>query len=229
MQLAIIPARGGSKRIPRKNLVPFAGRPLIAHPLATARASELFGQIHVSTDDPGIAAVAAAEGHAPEFSRPAELADDHATIMQVLRWVLLEYQRRGSAYDTVALIYATAALITADDLRRANGIFVESGARHPVMAVAEYAPPVQWAMREDDKGLLQFVDFAATQVRSQDVPPAYFDAAAFSFFSPRHILDEPAEGLTFRPYHLPRRRAVDIDTAEDLELAELLFLRDTKG
>jgi N-acylneuraminate cytidylyltransferase len=221
--LAVIPARSGSTRIPRKNILPFAGLPLIAHSLAAARTSGLFDEIHVSTDDPEIVEIAADAGARPAFPRAPELAGEHTTILEVLRWVMQEYGRRGRTFDGVALIYATAPLITADDLRAGHEEFTAAARRDAVMAVGEYPAPAQWAMTLADDGTLRFLDFKATQVRSQDLPRTYFDAAAFTFYAPAHILEMPPDRLRYRPYLLPRTRAVDIDTLEDIELAAIFY------
>ncbi len=229
MRLAIIPARGGSKRIPRKNVLPFAGRPLMSYPLAAARESGLFDEVHVSTDDAEIATVAAAAGCPPRFLRAAELSDDTTGLLDVLRWVVRAYGGLGLHADMIALVYATAPLLTADDLRHGAAVFTAAEGRFPVMAVAEYPVPAQWAAVTGADGTLEFLDFAATQIRSQDLPKTCYDAAAFSLFGAGHLLDMPAEALRYLPYRLPRSRAVDIDTAEDLAFAESLFRFHTAG
>lgn len=223
MHLAIIPARGSSKRIPRKNLMPFAGRPLIAYPLTAARSSGLYDEIHVSTDDPEIAEVAAAEGCPPRFARAVGLSDDHTGLLEVLRWVAREYERLGETIETVSLIYATTPLLTAEDLRRGFALFEQNGAAAPVLAVAEYPVPAQWAAVVGGDGRLQFLDFAATQNRSQDLPKTYYDAAAFNIYGRAHLLGTATADLAYLPYVLPRLRVTDIDTPEDLAFAEQLY------
>ncbi|MGP1255692.1 MAG: acylneuraminate cytidylyltransferase family protein [Kiloniellales bacterium] len=227
MHLAIVPARGGSKRIPRKNLVPFAGRPLIAHPLAAAVASGLFDEIHVSTDDAAIAEVATAEGCPPRFARPSELSDDYTGLLDVLRWVVHEYEGGGESITTVTLIYATAPLLEAADLAGGFALFREHGGSAPVLSVAEFPAPAQWAAIVAEDGRLEFLDRAATEVRSQDLPPTYYDAAAFNLYGRDHLMKMAASDLRYLPYPLPRYRVTDIDTQEDLALAERLYRAKT--
>src|SRR5437588_12412635 len=122
-RIAVIPARGGSKRIKHKNIVDFCGRPLLTYSLAAAAESKLFDVVHVSTEDRAIADVAARYGYPPEFLRDEALADDHTGVIPVLRWVLERYAERGRNFDAVCLLMPTAPLIDADDLKGALAMF----------------------------------------------------------------------------------------------------------
>lgn len=217
-----MPARGGSKRIPRKNVVPFAGRPLMTHALAAAQASGLFDAIHVSTDDPEIAAVAAAAGLAPPFLRDPALADDQTPLLPVLAWVLERLAASGSGFDSVTLVMPTAPLIEATDLVDAHGLFDSRGGADPVLAVAPFPAPVEWAMRLAPDGRLAAREPGMDQVRSQDLEPAWFDSGTFLIL-PASALAPGAAPRAWVAHPLPRWKAVDIDTAEDLRLAEILF------
>ena len=221
-RLLVIPARGGSKRIPRKNIVPFCGAPLIVHTLRTARESALFGTIHVSTDDAEIAAVAAAEGLGPAFLRPAALADDHATLLEVLRFVAARLREAGAAFDSVTVLMPTAPLVRADDLAGGHALFDTSGGTRPVLAVTRLPVPVEWAFRRAGDGSLAPLHPGLDQVRSQDLEDAWYDAGAFAIYPAAQLAAE-ASSPAWLGYTLPRTRAVDIDTEEDLRLAELLF------
>src|ERR1700739_3167672 len=117
MRIAIVPARGGSKRIPDKNIVDFLGAPLMCYPIRAAEPSGLFDVIHVSTASLRIAEVAASLGHPADFMRDPALADDHTPLLPVLKWTLEQYAARGRAFSTVCLVMPTAPLIDADDLR----------------------------------------------------------------------------------------------------------------
>jgi N-acylneuraminate cytidylyltransferase len=226
-RIAIIPARGGSKRIPRKNIRPFAGQPALTHILKAAEATGLFDVLHVSTDDPDIAAIAGAAGHPPEFLRDPAIADDFAPIRAVASWTLREYAHRGHSFETVALLYATAFLVEPDDIARAVADF-ETHRTHPVLAVAEVGSPIEKLFIEQD-GLLQTADEAKFAKRTQDLTPAYRDAGAFAVFSAPTLMadDDGAAPLHFRPFRLDRMKAIDIDTEEDWALAERLHAART--
>lgn len=221
-RLAVMPARGGSKRIPRKNLVPFAGRPLMTHALDAARASRLFDTIHVSTDDPGIAAVAARAGLKPPFLRDPALADDHTPLLPVLAWVLDRLAAAGARFDSVTLLMPTAPLIEAADLVEAHARFDALGGAAPVLAVSPFPAPVEWAMRLAPDGCLAPREPGMDQVRSQDLDPAWFDSGTFLIL-PASALAPGAPPPAWHAHPLPRWKAVDIDTEEDLRLAEILF------
>jgi N-acylneuraminate cytidylyltransferase len=221
-RIAIIPARGGSKRIARKNVRPFAGKPALTHILAAAEASGRFDVIHVSTDDPDIAAIAGAAGHPPEFLRPADIADDFAPVRAVASWTLREYERRGHTFETAALLYATAFFVEPQDISAAIADF-ETHRTHPVLAVAEVGSPIEKLFVEKD-GYLQTADEARFGARTQDLTPAYRDAGAFAVFAAPSLLAETdgSAPLHFRPFLLDRMKAIDIDTEDDWAFAERL-------
>lgn len=223
-RLAVIPARGGSKRIPRKNVRLFRGRPMIAHSLDAVLESGLFDEIHVSTDCPEVQQVAAAMGLAPAFGRPAYLADDHTPLMPVLKYVLEEYQRKGTHFDQVAMVMACAPLVSAQDLRDACALFEAHGGRYNVMAVAPYAAPIEWAYGRDSSGVLTPLTPGAFATRSQDLETRYYDAGAFYVYSSEFLLRAEGAGSDagYLGQVLPKHRVVDIDTEEDWALAEKL-------
>lgn len=223
MRIAIVPARGGSKRIKRKNIVDFCGRPLLAYPLRAAGESGLFDVIHVSTEDKEIAETANALGFAPQFLRDRALADDATPLMPVLKWVLERYVASDRCFDTVALLMPTAPLIEAVDLTAACAVFDAHGRTRPVLAVAPYPVPIEWAMRLDKGDGLTMLNPAKQQVRSQDLAPAYYDSGTFAFFPPERILAYPKISTDYFAYRISREKAVDIDTPEDLALAETLL------
>jgi len=224
MRIAILPARGGSKRIRNKNTAPFAGRPMIAYPLEAARESGRFDKIHVSTDSPEIAAVAAGLGHQPDFPRAAELADDTTPVMPVLRFVLEHYRARGQQYRDVCLIYPCTPLLRAEDLRQGFAIYDGHQRRHDLLTVTEYPVPVEWAYDRAADGRLAPRIPGAFAVRSQDLEPAYFDTGTFAIFAAERVLSkEPPRDTNYVSLALPRSRVVDIDTPEDWALAEILY------
>jgi pseudaminic acid cytidylyltransferase len=224
-RLAVVPARGGSKRIPNKNIRPFCDRPMIAYVLDAAGRSGLFDEIHVSTDSDEIRAAVQALGVPVPFLRPAELADDATPIMPVLRYVLDAYAQRGRAFDQVWCLMACAPLITPDDLREAATLFDGNGGVAPVLAVAEYPAPVEWAFTRDADGRLAPVQPGMFAASSQELGRKVYDAGAFAVFPAARVGAAEGAGSDagFVGHVLPRARAVDIDDEADWRLAEALY------
>lgn len=197
---------------------------MIGYTLEAARASGLFDEIHVSTESDGVSAVATALGFAPEFCRPPALSDDATPLLPVLRFVLEEYGRRGRSFDQVALLYACAPLVEAEDLRGAAEMADRVGADKVVIGVAAFPVPIEWAFARDPDGKLVPVSPGMFQVRSQDLRVAYHDVGAFAFLPAARVLsDAPHDERDFYGYVLPRYKAVDIDDEEDWLLAEFLY------
>lgn len=224
MRLAIVPARGGSRRIPGKNLHPFCGRPLIRYPLEAARQSGLFDLIHVSTDSAEIAAVAEGMGLPVDFLRDPVLAENPVSLYAVMAWVVEQYARRGQTYDEICLLYATAPLIEAADLAGGYEAFAAEDKRRPVLSVAVFPSPVERALAIEEGALRwRFPEHQATH--SQDLPTAYYDAAAFMYLTADQLRQGvKGELAEFAPYRLPAEKVVDINNPEDLSLAEALYL-----
>jgi N-acylneuraminate cytidylyltransferase len=223
MRIAIVPARGGSKRIPDKNIVDFLGAPLMSYSIRAAQQSGLFDVIHVSTESQRIADVAASLGVPADFLRDPALADDHTPLLPVLSWVLQQYSRRGREFDTVCLLMPTAPLIEADDLRKAEETFRHNGGQRSVMAVSRFNVPVEWAFRMATDAALTPCQPGMAAVRSQDLQPAYYDSGTFVFMPGQDVLRGKIDTSPMIGFELPRYKAVDIDDAEDLELARLIF------
>ena len=219
MTLCLIPARGGSKRIPRKNLRPFAGRPMIEWPLAAARASGLFDAILVSTDDAAIADLARTNG-AGVIDRPAALADDHATTRAVVLHALDTLEAEGRLPDALCCLYATAPFVRAEDLAAARALL--DGADFAV-PVARYPFPIERAVRIRD-GRLAMDRPEHLSTRSQDLEESFHDAGQFYWGTPSAWRgDAPIFGPRTAPLVLPAWRVQDIDTEEDWTRAEAMF------
>ncbi|MFZ1340435.1 MAG: pseudaminic acid cytidylyltransferase [Paracoccaceae bacterium] len=220
MSLCVIPARGGSKRIPRKNIRPFHGRPIIGWSIEVARDSGLFGRIVVSTDDPEIAEIASAAGAEVPFVRPADLATDQAATVPVIAQAVAAL---AVAPDTpVCCLYATAPFLRADDL--AEGLrLLQAGASY-AMAVTRFDYPIQRALRRGADGAVAMMDPALMQVRSQDLEPAWHDAGQFYWArAATWAAEVPVFGPGAHGVALPSHRVVDIDTEDDWTRAEALF------
>lgn len=222
MRLALIPARGGSKRIPRKNVRPFAGRPMIGYAIAAAREAGVFDRIVVSTDDAEIAQVAQEQGAEVPFMRPAALADDHTPTVPVVVHAMDELARRGCEPALVCCIYPGVPLLAAQDLASALRLLEDSGAGF-VFPVLAFASPVQRALLRDAQGAVQPMFPEHVNTRSQDLAPAYHDAGQFYWGRAQAWRSgcSPHEGG--RSIVVPASRAVDIDTPADWALAEAIF------
>ena len=223
MKLAVIPARGGSKRIPRKNIKFFCGKPMIAWSVLAAREAEVFDRIIVSTDDPEIASVARACGADVPFIRPVELSDDHTGTMPVVAHAIEWHVSQGFNPKQVCCIYATAPFVQGVDIRRGLGILETSGADF-AFSVTSFAFPIQRAIKLRTDGRMEMFDPAQFQTRSQDLPEAFHDAGQFYWGTRTAWLSDAALfGPGSAPVVLPRYRVQDIDTPEDWEQAEALM------
>ena len=222
-RIAIVPARGGSKRIPDKNIVDFFGLPLLGHALRAARQSGLFDVIHVSTESKRIAEVAASLGFGVDFMRDPTLADDHTALLPVLKWTLEQYAPLGKRFDTVCLLMPTAPLIDAEDLRQAEAVYQQHASRRTVMAVARFPVPIEWAFRLAADQSLIACQPGMADVRSQDLAPAYYDLGTFLFLPEAEALAGRIDMTRLLAYVLPHHKAVDIDSPEDLEFAKIIY------
>ncbi|MGN5074387.1 pseudaminic acid cytidylyltransferase [Aeromonas veronii] len=223
MAIAIIPARGGSKRIPRKNIRPFCGQPMLAYAIQAAQKSGCFSKVVVSTDDEEIAKVARQLGAEVPFLRPANLADDHTGTTPVVIDTIQRLDQLGIQAEHYCCIYATVPLIQANDLKAAYQRLTASKAPF-VYTVAEFGFPIQRAVRMDEQGRVTPFWPEKMAKRSQDLEPTYQDAGQFYWGSRAAWLGgiSPVGGKGIG-HILPRHRVVDIDTPEDWHLAELLY------
>ena len=223
MKLAVIPARGGSKRIPRKNIKSFGGKPVIAWSVQAALDTGVFDRIIVSTDDLEIAAVARACGADVPFIRPAELSDDHIGTVPVMAHAIDWHVTQGFDPKQIYCIYATAPFVQENDIRRGMDILEHSGADF-ALAVTSFAFPIQRAIKLRTDGRIEMFDPAHFQTRSQDLPESYHDAGQFYWGTKAAWLSNaPIFGSGSAPVVLPRYRVQDIDTTEDWEQAEALM------
>lgn len=222
--IAIIPARGGSKRVPRKNIKAFHGQPMIAYSIQAALESGLFARVVVSTDDAEIAEVARSWGAEVPFVRPAELADDHAGTVEVIQHAVAALREQGEDFAYACCLYATAPFVTPADLARG----LEALEGHPDKAyaftVTDYASPVQRALRLRPDGGVESLYPEFYETRSQDLEPAFHDAGQFYWGRTQAWAQgAPLHAPHSLPVRLPRHRVQDIDTPEDWQRAEVLF------
>ena len=222
MKICLIPARGGSKRIPRKNIRSFQGKPMIAWSIAAANTSKCFDQVIVSTDDQEIAEVAREHGAEVPFIRPAHLSDDQASTQAVIAHALEWVQKQGVVCEALCCLYATAPFVQADDLRQSQQQLMESRLGTVVFAATSFPFPIQRAIHLDAHGYASMFQPECFSSRSQDLTEAYHDAGQFYWATPEtwSTVTNLFEGM--RPLLLPRWRVQDIDTEEDWQRAELL-------
>ncbi|RVV98974.1 pseudaminic acid cytidylyltransferase [Mesobaculum littorinae] len=220
--VCVIPARGGSKRIPGKNIRPFAGRPMIDWSIAAAQKAAIFDRILVSTDDEAIAETARRAGSEVPFLRPPELSDDHASTRAVISHAIAQLDPAPRA---VCCLYATAPFVRPEDLVLGLRRLDEAGSTADfVVPVTRFAHPIERALRRDPEGRLRMDDPARAATRSQDLPEAFHDAGQFYWGAPAAWTgDAPVFGAGTIALELPRWRVEDIDTEEDWQRAEAMF------
>lgn len=222
-RIAIIPARGGSKRIPRKNIKDFLGKPVIAYTIQAALETPLFDEVMVSTDDEEIAEVARQYGAETPFLRSAKNADDFASTVDVLSEVLKSYRLRGYEFNEGCCIYATAPFITVEKLKAAHSLFRE-GEFDTVFTATRFSYPIQRALRLKKGGRVEMFWPENQSKRSQDLEPAYHDAGQFYWFRPEVLAGEK-QLFTSKSaiLEVPQAEVQDIDEPEDWGLAEMKY------
>tara|TARA_B100000787_G_C16100451_1_gene253188 strand:- start:59 stop:760 length:702 start_codon:yes stop_codon:yes gene_type:complete len=222
MRLCIIPARGGSKRIPRKNIKEFCGQAMIGYSIEAAITSQCFDKVIVSTDDQEIAEVAKSFGAEVPFIRPDELANDHAATIPVVKHAIEWFDEQGQLPTDVCCLYATAPFIQSQTISKAFQQLQESEADY-CFSVTSFAFPIQRSIRITQDGKVDMFYPENFNVRSQDLEEAYHDAGQFYWGKAQAFKDElPIFSETASPFILPRYLVQDIDTMEDWIRAEAM-------
>ena len=222
MNIAIIPARGGSKRIPRKNIKLFDGKPMIAYAITAAIASGLFEHIVVSTNDAEIATIAREWGAETPFVRPDSLANDYAATVPVIVHGIQASRTLGWSFENVCCIYPGVPFIQTEDLKGALALLLESGADY-CFPVTEFPSAIQRALRRIDGGKMQPFYPEYETMRTQDLERAYHDAGQFYWGKEKAWLQNPKIHSAGIGYVIPNSRVVDIDTPEDWLRAEVMY------
>lgn len=222
MKLAIIPARGGSKRIPRKNIKSFHGKPMIGYAVRAALDSNVFDKVIVSTDDDEIADVAKAHGAQVPFVRPAELADDHTPTVPVIAHAIQACRVQGWDAQEVCCIYPGVPFISTNDLRDAYDRLRATDAQY-VFPVTGFPSPIQRALRRLSDGSVEPFQPEYSATRTQDLEPGYFDVGQFYWGKTDAWLKGLNIHLNGVTLVIPEWRVVDIDTPADWDRAELLY------
>jgi pseudaminic acid cytidylyltransferase len=223
MRIAVIPARGGSKRIPRKNIRTFAGRPMIAYAIRAARESSVFDHVVVSTDDAEIAEIALAHGAEVPFTRPAELSDDHTPTVPVIAHAIRACRELGWQVDETCCIYPGVPLIQAADIAKALNLLQTNGGAGYTFPVTPFPSAIQRALRLSADGTVAPFNPQYVNTRTQDLEPAYHDAGQFYLAAAETWLAGLPIHAKGRAIVLPEWRVVDIDTPADWERAEALY------
>ena len=221
-KLAMITARGGSKRIPRKNIKEFNGKPIIAYSIEAALSSGVFDEVMVSTDDEEIADIARKYGAKVPFLRSDKTSNDYATTVDVIEEVLEEYKKRGQEFDHFACIYPTAPFITGERLKSATGQLIAAGA-DALIPVVRFSYPPQRAMVVRDERLI-FKEPENLSKRSQDLEPYFHDAGQFYILRTESFLKNRALMVgDIIPLELSELEVQDIDNETDWKIAELKY------
>ena len=218
--IAIITARGGSKRIPRKNIKDFMGKPMLAYAIDAALKSDIFDEVMVSTEDAEIAEIAKKYGAKVPFMRSEKTASDFATTFDVLDEVIQEYKKSGKEFETLCCIYPCVPFLKTETLKAA---YSKMKGLDAVVPVCKYPVPIEWAMKIEN-GLLIPNDREAQNMRSQDIKPKYFDVGMFYFcktekmYEYKSLISEKTSA-----YIISEDECQDIDTIEDWRMAEMKY------
>ena len=212
--IAIITARGGSKRIPQKNIKEFMGKPMIAYAIEPAIESRIFDEVMVSTDCGEIAEISKKYGASVPFLRSKKTSDDFATTLDVIEEVITEYKKIGKEFDNICCIYPCVPFLSSNTLKESYDKFKKNDALLPV---CKYPVPIEWAMKIEDRMLIPN-NRDAQNIRSQDIEPKYYDAGMFYFVKTQILVPKNTFG-----YIIKESECQDIDTEEDWQMAEIKF------
>ncbi len=221
--IAIITARGGSKRIPHKNIRDFCGKPIISYSIETAKKSGIFDRVMVSTDSDEIAAVAREYGAEVPFMRSAENSDDYSTTEDVMLEVLGSYSKIGEQYDVACCLYPTAVFVTPEILKESMRVMTE---KNPdvVIPLVQFSYPPQRGMIINPNGYAELINHEHVRTRSQDLEKIYHDCGQFYLYNVKRLIETKGYITnTFAPVVIPEMFVQDIDCEEDWKMAELKY------
>ena len=220
--LCIIPARGGSKRIPRKNIKPFMGKPIIAYSIEAALNSGVFDEVMVSTDDEEIAGVVRQYGASIPFMRSAETSNDYATTVDVLLEVVNKYKEQGKDFDTICCLYSTAPFVTSERLKEASSQI--SDTIDACFTIVQYSYPIQRSLRINEDNCVEMKFPEHLKSRTQDLEKVYHDAGQFYFVKTDALIQEKTVWCKrTAPLILSELEVQDLDTLTDWQLAEMKY------
>ena len=221
-RIAIVPARGNSKRLINKNIKLFHKKPLISYSLEALKKSNLFDKIHVSTEDKKIQKIVEKMGHKIDFLRNKKLSGDKIEVKKVLEFVIDKYIKRGEFFDEVFLIFATNPFINSKDLKKAYKKYCYFKKNFSIMSVVKFNKPVEWAMKKDIKKKVLIPKFPKKIKKSSKfLDTLYYEAGMFVNYKKNYQYKKVK--LSYKPYELNYLKSVDIDDLEDFKIAELLY------
>lgn len=215
--IAIITARGGSKRIPHKNIKNFLGKPMLAYAVEAALDCGIFDEVMVSTDSPEIAAAARKYGAKVPFMRSEKASNDFATTADVLQEVIEEYKKRGIVFDEICCIYPCVPFLTGAILKNAYARFTQAQVDR-LVPVVKFSFPIQRAFKINGSGFLEYREPENASKRSQDLEPMYHDVGMFYFYKTNNM-----QGPNVAAYEMDERFVQDIDTMDDWKMAEVKY------
>ena len=219
-RLLIIPARLGSKRILKKNIKLFLGKPIINYSIETAIKSKLFHTIHISTESKIVKKVVEKMNIKINFLRDKKLADDKTVLLDVYKFVVNKYKKIGLKFDEVWFLYPCSPLISFKDLIKASNFFKKKKL-NSMIAISENAPPIQWSFYLKNNYKLQAIfKKSYFNFRSQDLKKTYYDTGTFGAYKPSCLFKK---NFKYSGFVIPRYKGIDIDTADDWVLAEKIF------
>lgn len=223
-RIAIIPARSGSKRIPNKNIKEINGKPMLTYVIETLIETNLYDEIHVSTDSQEYANLAIKNGASVPFLRDKYFSQDNTPLISAVRWVLNQYKNNGVLFESTTIITPCSPLISVNDLLSAQQIYDSHNGSNPVLSVAKYPSPPEWSFEENESGILVSTWPKLLEVRSQDLKEKYYDTGNFSIQNCKTILDNDfIVASNFLKYEISPFRAIDVDSPEDFERLEFVF------
>jgi N-acylneuraminate cytidylyltransferase len=224
-RLAIIPARGGSKRIRNKNLIDFDGKPIIKYTIDNANKSKLFDTIHVSTESQKILNYLKKIKINPVFKRLKKYAGDNIGLLETLKFVVNEYKKRKIIFKEIWLLYSCAPLISHKDFILASRAFNKTKKKYPMMSVTEFNIPIEWAFKKK-KNIFKPINKQSLNIRSQDIKKSYHESASFVIFKTSQLFKK--YNFKYYGYELKKKYAIDIDSKEDLDIAKALHKYNKK-
>ena len=224
-RLAVIPARGNSKRIKNKNLKLFCGKPVIKFTIDNAANSGLFDKIHISTESKKIYNYVSKLGFKPEFYRPEKLSKDNTSIFAVVNFVFNYYLKKKIKFDEIWLLTATSPLIIKSDLIKASKFLLKNRSNYPLISICEFKAPIEWSFTMNSKNILTPINDKNLKKRSQNFRKTFFDTGSFAIYRPQNITQSNGKFFQgkFSGYEIDQHRSVDIDTLEDWSFAEKLY------
>lgn len=226
-KIAIIPARGGSKRIPKKNIKDFLGKPIIAYSIESALRSELFDEVMVSTDDEEIASISIRFGAEVPFLRSIETSGDFSSTDDVLKEVVLKYRELGQNFDIICCIYPCTPLITTEILKNSYSAYIKGNFTllYPVIA---YSHPIQRAINLGNDGKIAYLYPENENIRTQDLKTYYHDSGQFYWMNLDYLFKDNFERENTGAIIISELEGQDIDNENDWKLAEMKFMLKTK-